>query len=152
HRRPDVDGATGGTAVHATGRSHVPVRVGIVQRRRDRRRCRCRDRLLAAVAPGQRTGGRATKPVCLAQKDVRMTWTAPNVDREFTALNNPERAALHDWLRYHRETLLMKCAGLTPEQLRTRSAEPSRLTLLGLVRHMAEVERFWFRIRFGGVD
>jgi len=81
-----------------------------------------------------------------------MTWTAPTVDREFTALNNPERAALQDWLRYHRETLLMKCAGLTPDQLRTTSVEPSRLTLLGLVRHMAEVERFWFRIRFAGVD
>ena len=81
-----------------------------------------------------------------------MTWTAPNVDREFTSVSNPERAALQDWLRFHRETLLMKCAGLTPEQLRVASVEPSRLTLLGLVRHMAEVERWWFRIRFAQLD
>src|SRR5215475_12114956 len=46
----------------------------------------------------------------------------------------------------------MKCAGLTPEQLRVASVEPSRLTLLGLVRHMAEVERWWFRIRFAQLD
>jgi uncharacterized damage-inducible protein DinB len=81
-----------------------------------------------------------------------MTWTAPTVDRAFPEVRNAERAALQDWLRFHRETLLMKCAGLDAEQLRRASVEPSRLTLLGLVRHMAEVERWWFRIRFAGVD
>ena len=47
-------------------------------------------------------------------------------------------------------SLLLKCAGLTPEQITQRSVEPSNLTLLGLVRHMAEVERAWFRRRFAG--
>ena len=56
-----------------------------------------------------------------------------------------ERAMLDAWLDYHRVTLLWKCEGLDDEQLKTRSAEPSSLTLLGLVRHMAEVERGWFR-------
>ncbi len=56
---------------------------------------------------------------------------------------------LETWLDFHRETLLWKCSGLTPEQLRQRAVEPSTLSLLGLVRHMSDVERVWFRIRFG---
>jgi hypothetical protein len=55
-----------------------------------------------------------------------------------------ERTMLEAWLDYHRDTLLWKCAGLTDEQLKTASCPPSNLTLLGLVRHMAEVERGWF--------
>jgi hypothetical protein len=58
-----------------------------------------------------------------------------------------ERRSLDAWIAYHRATLLMKCEGLTAEQLKLRSAAPSTLTLLGLVRHMTEVERGWFRIR-----
>jgi hypothetical protein len=50
---------------------------------------------------------------------------------------------LDGWLDFHRDTLLRKCSGLSAEQLKTRSCEPSTLTLLGLVRHMAEVES-WF--------
>nr|WP_238344864.1 DinB family protein [Actinopolymorpha cephalotaxi] len=46
---------------------------------------------------------------------------------------------------YHRDTLLMKCAGLTPEQLKLRGVPSSNLSLLGLVRHLADVERGWFR-------
>jgi uncharacterized damage-inducible protein DinB len=56
-----------------------------------------------------------------------------------------EKAALDEWVDFHRATLLMKCESLTSEQLKTRSVEPSTLTLLGLVRHMSEVERGWFR-------
>ena len=59
---------------------------------------------------------------------------------------------LAGWLDFHRATLEMKCAGLTPEQLATRPVEPSTLSLLGLVRHMADVERGWFRRRLGGED
>jgi hypothetical protein len=61
-----------------------------------------------------------------------------------------EREALETWLDYHRETLLFKCEGLTGEQLAKRPLAPSSLSLLGLVRHMAEVERWWFRRRFAG--
>jgi hypothetical protein len=60
-----------------------------------------------------------------------------------------ERTMLCGWLEYHRETLAMKCAGLTPAQLATRSAPPSVLSLLGLVRHLADVERGWFRRGLG---
>ena len=61
-----------------------------------------------------------------------------------------ERTQLQGWLDFHRQTLLLKCAGLTAEQLKTASVPPSNLTLLGLVRHMADVERWWFRRRFAG--
>ncbi|REE96890.1 DinB family protein [Thermomonospora umbrina] len=63
-----------------------------------------------------------------------------------------ERATLTGFLEFQRETLAMKCAGLTTEQLRRRTVPPSGLSLLGLVRHMAEVERGWFRIELDGED
>ncbi|MFG1951777.1 DinB family protein [Micromonospora sp. NPDC048830] len=56
-----------------------------------------------------------------------------------------ERGMLRAFLDFHRATLAMKCEGLTDEELRRRSSPPSTLSLLGLVRHMAEVERAWFR-------
>ncbi|WFE38900.1 DinB family protein [Micromonospora sp. WMMD998] len=79
-----------------------------------------------------------------------MTWRAPDVDRRHEPFIADERAMLQGWLDTHRDTLRHKCAGLTAEQLRTRSVEPSGLTLLGLVRHMADVERWWFRVRATG--
>ena len=63
-----------------------------------------------------------------------------------------ERATLIEYLRGQRLTLQLKCEGLDAEQLARRSVEPSTLSLLGLVRHMAEVERKWFRQRFAGQD
>jgi uncharacterized damage-inducible protein DinB len=56
-----------------------------------------------------------------------------------------ERDMLRGFLDYHRATLAMKCDGLSDEDLRRQSMPPSTLSLLGLVRHMAEVERTWFR-------
>lgn len=56
-----------------------------------------------------------------------------------------EREMLRAFLDYHRATLAMKCDGLSDEELRRQSMPPSTLSLLGLVRHMAEVERTWFR-------
>ncbi|MEU4118065.1 DinB family protein [Kitasatospora sp. NPDC028055] len=67
-------------------------------------------------------------------------------DQRTTTLRTAdERATLASFLDHQRDTLAMKCAGLSPEQLRTRALEPSGLSLLGLVRHLAEVERSWFR-------
>jgi Protein of unknown function (DUF664) len=77
-----------------------------------------------------------------------VTWTAPEVPRTEPPTVAGEREALETWLDYHRETLLFKCQGLTGEQLVSRAIAPSGLTLLGLVRHMAEVERWWFRRLF----
>jgi uncharacterized damage-inducible protein DinB len=63
-----------------------------------------------------------------------------------------EREMLRAFLDYHRATLAMKCDGLTDEELRRPSMPPSTLSLLGLVRHMAEVERAWFRRVFQDND
>ena len=60
------------------------------------------------------------------------------VNREIPPLEAGERAMLIAWLEFQRETLVVKCAGLTDEQLRERSVPPSSLSLPGLVRHMAE--------------
>jgi len=67
------------------------------------------------------------------------------IKRTEPATDAGERAMLEGWLDYHRETLAWKCEGLNDAQLRTASVSPSELSLLGLVRHMAEVERSWFR-------
>ncbi len=63
-----------------------------------------------------------------------------------------ERSSLEQWLDYHRDTLLWKCSGLSAEQLRTRAVPASSLSLLGLVRHMTEVERGWFRKHAAGEE
>jgi uncharacterized damage-inducible protein DinB len=73
-------------------------------------------------------------------------------DRVQPPLIADERAMLTGWLDFHRATLGVKCAGLSEEQLRLRSAPPSSLSLLGLVRHMAHVERAWFRMVLDGED
>ena len=57
---------------------------------------------------------------------------------------------LEGFLAWHRALLQHKCAGLTGEQLARRSVPPSNLSLLGLVRHMAKVERKWFRELIAG--
>jgi uncharacterized damage-inducible protein DinB len=69
---------------------------------------------------------------------------APDDARVEPTFISDERTALSEWLDYHRATLLLKCEGLTPEQLATASVAPSGLTLLGLLRHMLLVEWWWF--------
>jgi uncharacterized damage-inducible protein DinB len=68
-----------------------------------------------------------------------------STERPRPAQNAGERDMLNGWLEHHRGILVWKCEGLSDEQLRQRSAPPSTLSLLGLVRHMADVERGWFR-------
>jgi uncharacterized damage-inducible protein DinB len=63
-----------------------------------------------------------------------------------------ERETLTSFLEHYRATLNLKCVGLSPEQLADRAVPPSSLSLLGLIRHMAEVERAWFRRRVRGAD
>ncbi len=63
-----------------------------------------------------------------------------------------ERTTLTEFVRCQRLTLQLKCDGLDAEQLARRAVEPSTMSLLGLVRHMADVERAWFRRRFAGQD
>ena len=63
-----------------------------------------------------------------------------------------EREMLVAFLRWQRQTLEVKCSGLDAEALARRAVEPSTLSLLGIVRHMAEVERIWFRKVMAGED
>jgi uncharacterized damage-inducible protein DinB len=63
-----------------------------------------------------------------------------------------ERATLIGFLRWQRATLELKCAGLDAADLARRSVEPSTMSLLGLVRHLADVERGWFRRFLAGHD
>jgi uncharacterized damage-inducible protein DinB len=74
-----------------------------------------------------------------------MTWTAPDVQLPDVPLTGDDRPMLEGFLAWHRALLQHKCAGLTGEQLAERSVPPSNLSLLGLVRHLAKVERRWFR-------
>jgi hypothetical protein len=79
-----------------------------------------------------------------------MTWTAPEVPRTDPASVGDERTVLEQYLEFHRATLMRKCAGLDGEQLCRRASPPARLSLLGLVRHLTDVERIWFQTRLGG--
>lgn len=63
-----------------------------------------------------------------------------------------ERELLAGFLQWQRETLVLKCDGLTAEQLASRPVAMTSMSLLGLVRHMADVERSWFRRRLAGED
>jgi uncharacterized damage-inducible protein DinB len=90
--------------------------------------------------PGARSGG-------IWRHDAGVT-----IERIAPPRTGGERDTLRAYLDWHRATLALKCEGLTDEQLRTRSMPPSALSLLGLVRHMAEVERSWFRRVMAGED
>jgi hypothetical protein len=74
----------------------------------------------------------------------------PRDDRTEPPLLGDEQTLLEGFLDFHRQTLLWKSAGLTGHQARERSVPPSPLSLHGLVRHLADVERSWFRERFAG--
>ena len=74
------------------------------------------------------------------------------IDRPLPPLNADERTTLESWLDFHRATLAMKCEGLDDKQAAETSVPPSGFTLTGLVQHLAEVERNWFRRVLAGED
>jgi uncharacterized damage-inducible protein DinB len=77
---------------------------------------------------------------------------APDEDPRSDATSVGERATLIDFVTGCRQTLELKCQGLDAEQMARRSVPPSNMSLLGLVRHMADVERYWFRTVLSGED
>jgi uncharacterized damage-inducible protein DinB len=80
-------------------------------------------------------------------------WVDPGDDpRESEVAAGDERSTLVEYLRRYRLTLEMKCADLDAEQLARRSIPPSDLSLLGLVRHLTDCERYWFRRVLAGED
>ncbi len=74
------------------------------------------------------------------------------IERSEPEFGLPERTMLEAWLDYERATLAVKCDGLDDDQLRMRAVPPSSMSLLGLVRHMADVEANWFRRVLTGED
>src|SRR5262249_27372279 len=74
-------------------------------------------------------------------------WMEPAQDPRYQSGTDlyGERATLLDYLRAYRMTMEMKCADLDADQLARQSVPPSTMSLLGLIHHMAEVERNWFR-------
>jgi len=79
-------------------------------------------------------------------------FVAPDEDPRSETPSVGERATLIDFIKGCRQTLELKCRGLDAEQMARRSVPPSNMSLLGLVRHMADVERYWFRQVLLGQD
>ncbi len=79
-----------------------------------------------------------------------MTWTAPTPSPADGPMTGDDRPILEGYLNWQRSTLLNICAGLAGEQLARRPIPSSNLSLLGLIRHLAKVERIWFRQRAAG--
>jgi hypothetical protein len=63
-----------------------------------------------------------------------------------------ESTMLKAYLDHYRETFELKCSGVAPERMSERSSAPSTMSLHGLARHLAGVERWWFAINFAGLD
>ncbi len=81
-----------------------------------------------------------------------MIWTAPPPDPVDPPMTGAHRPMLEGYLDFQRATLLAICEGLSAEQLASAPLPSTNLTLLGLVRHLAKVERIWFRIRLDEPD
>lgn len=84
-------------------------------------------------------------PIALSPK-----WQAD--DRAPTPKPGDERAVLTGFLEYHRRTFELKCTGVPAVRLSERGLPPSTMSLHGLVRHLAGVERWWFQIQFAGLE
>ena len=103
---------------------------------------------MAAMPPEQPTPTRWTASTVFPDM-----WVDPADDpRDSGAELTDERSTLLAYLHAYRLTLEMKCAGLDAEQLARRSVLPSTMSLLGLIRHLADVERYWFRRVLAGQD
>jgi uncharacterized damage-inducible protein DinB len=77
--------------------------------------------------------------------------TTPVVaERDDTRTDGPmtggERAVLDHWLDLYRDTALLKLGGLAAEQLTRRAISPSSMSLIGILRHLTEVEAYWLRV------
>lgn len=82
----------------------------------------------------------------LTEEDFAPAWA--DDDRPHIPRVAAEREALAAYLDYYRATVEMKCRGMTARQARARSMPPSTMSLHGLVRHLASVERWWFQQNF----
>jgi uncharacterized damage-inducible protein DinB len=98
-------------------------------------------------------GGEAVPERWTASTVYTDVWMDPADDPRDTGTElDDERSVLVEYVRVYRITMELKCADLDPEQLARRSVPPSTMSLLGLIRHMADVERNWFRRVMAGED
>jgi uncharacterized damage-inducible protein DinB len=72
-------------------------------------------------------------------------WLAPADDPRTYGNPQGEKATLREYLSNYRLTMRLKADGLDPDQLARRSVPPSTMSLLGLIRHLAQVEHHWFQ-------
>lgn len=84
-------------------------------------------------------------PVSVATRRDDGAVSTHAVERTDPPFEANERDTLSSFLDYYRATIALKCDGVSEDQLRERALPPSNLSLLGIVRHLAEVERSWFR-------
>jgi len=97
--------------------------------------------VLPSIAGGSEGGPGSEQPTMYSLQ-------FPGAERKPMPGQGDERTMLTALLDWHRATLAAKCSGLTAEQLRERAIPPSTMSLHGLVRHLAGVERWWFREQF----
>ena len=104
-------------------------------------------------APGEGPGGAAAEAAIIRTFGWQDMFVRPEDDPR-TESTSPagERDTLTGYLRDYRLTLELKCAGLDAAGMACRSVPPSNLSLLGLVRHLTDVERNWFRRVLAGQD
>ena len=86
----------------------------------------------------------------MAERQFPDMWVDPDDDPRIDSGATDERGVLLDYLGNYRKTFAMKLDGLDARQLATRSVPPSTMSLLGLLRHLADVELHWFRKVMGG--
>ena len=96
------------------------------------------------------TDGRLAPVTKIPEENYSPTW--PGDRRKPIPRTGDEIEVLTGFLDRHRITFEQKCSGLTPQQLSEPSVPPSTMSLHGLVRHLAGVERWWFQIQFAGAD
>src|SRR5215471_178687 len=141
HRREDRGAGRGRPAPGPASRSAVTPTIKVCSSPAE-------DRNLAGwpIAPSRWNPGAHHWP----RRCGSVTLAVMTVERAEPPLAAGEREMLQAWLEFHRDTLAIKCEGLTGDQLRERAVPPSSLSLLGLVRHMAEGEHQWFTLVLGG--
>jgi hypothetical protein len=88
----------------------------------------------------------------IADMSIDMFIDPDSDPRDEPPMEADERSTLAAFLRWYRHTLELKCSDLDASDLARRAVEPSSMSLLGLIRHMAEVERSWFRVVMAGED
>ncbi|OKI05004.1 Mini-circle protein [Streptomyces sp. CB02923] len=96
------------------------------------------------------SGVQATDPSAVPPENYAPVWADGGGARQQPPLVGGEREILTGYLEWHRATFELKCSGVPAERLSERTVPPSGMSLHGLIRHLAGVERWWFHLQFAG--